>query len=35
MKTRKKGMLGKDDRELEARFWKMMRTAGPGKKCLK
>jgi hypothetical protein len=34
MKTHKKKLLGKDARELEAKFWMMMRTAGPGKKCL-
>jgi hypothetical protein len=34
MKTHKKGILGKDARELEAKFWMMMRSAGPGKKCL-
>jgi len=34
MKKQKKGMLGKYDREQEARFWMMMRMAGLGKKCL-
>jgi hypothetical protein len=31
----KKGMWGKHDQDLEARFWQMMRKVGPGKKCLK
>lgn len=35
MKAHKKGMLGEKDRVQEAKFWVMMRKAGPGKQCLK
>jgi hypothetical protein len=35
MKALKKNMVRKDVRELEAKFWLMMRAAGPGKRCLK
>lgn len=35
MKAQKKNVVSKNARELEAKFWMMMRAAGPGKKCLK
>ena len=35
MKAQKRGTLGKYDREQEAKFWVMVKAAGPGKRCLK
>jgi hypothetical protein len=35
VKNKKRGMLTDAERQQEAKFWKMMRAAEPGKRCLK
>jgi hypothetical protein len=35
MKTKKRVTLNEHARRQEAKFWEMMRSADPGKRCLK